>query len=60
MLNWSREGGASKLWVHVLSAICEAYLVYLCCIDLFWIGIGGGVSMSLVYLHSSICQTYSM
>ena len=35
------EGGVSLPWVHVHFAICEAYLLWLCCIELWWIG--GGI-----------------
>ena len=39
-------------------SICETSLLYCFSIDLCWIGGGGGVSLLLVYMHSSICQTY--
>ena len=43
----------------VHSAIYETYLVYWCCIDLWLIIGGGGVSLPWVYVHSAIYETYS-
>ena len=41
-----------------IHSICETSLLYCFSMDLCWIGGGGGVSLPLVYIHSSICQTY--
>ena len=45
-------------WVYVHSAICETYVVQWCCIDLWSVRGGCGVSLQWVYVHSAICETY--
>ena len=42
------------------SSICKTYLVWSCCIDLWSIGGGGGVSLPWVYVQSAICETYAV
>ena len=39
------------------SYICQTYLVQWCCIDLWLIRGGGGVSLPWVYVHSAIYET---
>ena len=39
------------------SSICKTYLVWSCCIDLWSIGGGGGVSLPWVYMLSTIYET---
>ena len=40
------------------SSICKTYLVSWCCIDIWSIRGGGGVSLPWVYVHSAIYETY--
>ena len=40
-----------------IPSICKTYLVWSCCIDLWSIGGGGGVSLPWVYMLSTIYET---
>ena len=55
MLDWRRGHGVSLPWVYVHSSLCETYLVYWSCTDLWLIG-GGAWGQSAM----GICAFFYM
>ena len=49
--------GVCLALVYVHFSLCETYSVKWCCIDLWLIRGGSGVSLPWVYVHSAIYET---
>ena len=50
--------GAQLRQVHVHVTLCKTTVVLWCCIDLLLCGVGGGVNLPLVYVHSPLYEMH--